>query len=117
MGATWEDLATIIKHVENKDRVGVCIDTCKPTSLGILRDVCLAEFLSLAGHMFAAGYDIRTRETYEESMSSFDRIVGFKYLKGMHINDSQGGGFNCKKDRHQNIGLCVQVPLSDFDRS
>jgi AP endonuclease-1 len=55
--------------------------------------------------MFAAGYDIRTRETYEISMSSFDRIVGLKYLKGMHINDSQGGGFNCKKDRHDNIGL------------
>jgi endonuclease IV len=58
-----------------------------------------------AGHMFAAGYDIRTQEAYEESMASFDRIVGFKYLKGMHINDSQGGGLNCKKDRHDNIGL------------
>lgn len=84
LGSTWEEIATIIKHVDNKDRVGVCLDTC---------------------HMFAAGYDIRTRDTYEESIASFDRIVGLKYLKGMHINDSQGGGFNCKKDRHENIGL------------
>jgi AP endonuclease-1 len=60
--------------------------------------------------MFAAGYDIRTRETYEESIGSFDKIVGLKYLKGMHINDSQGGGSNCKKDRHDNIGLCVSRP-------
>lgn len=70
-----------------------------------LRSKCDAYGTSSAGHMFAAGYDIRTRETYEESLSSFDRIVGLKYLKGMHINDSQGGGFNCKKDRHDNIGL------------
>jgi len=75
-------------------------------SLSVRRIQCCCSFDVLGtGHMFAAGYDIRTRETYEESMASFDRIVGFKYLKGMHINDSQGGGFNCKKDRHENIGL------------
>jgi endonuclease IV len=71
-------------------------------SRAVRSSICL---MMLLGHMFAAGYDIRTRETYEESIASFDRIVGLKYLKGMHINDSQGGGFNCKKDRHENIGL------------
>ncbi len=58
-----------------------------------------------SGHTFAAGYDLRTRETYESTIAKFDEVVGLKYLKGMHLNDSQGGGFNCRKDRHQNIGL------------
>ncbi|GHJ87855.1 hypothetical protein NliqN6_4257 [Naganishia liquefaciens] len=84
LGSTFEELAEIIEHVENKDRVGVCIDTC---------------------HTFAAGYDLRTKETYEKTMSEFERIVGFKFLKGMHLNDSQGGGLACHKDRHENIGL------------
>lgn len=59
----------------------------------------------MTGHAFAAGYDIRTKETYEATMKSFGEIVGFQYLRGMHLNDSQGGGLNCKKDRHENIGL------------
>lgn len=59
------------------------------------------------GHTFAAGYDLRTQETYEKTMEEFERIVGFKYLKGMHLNDSQGGGLGCHKDRHENIGLYV----------
>lgn len=59
----------------------------------------------IVGHTFAAGYDLRTKETYEKTMDDFERIVGFKYLKGMHLNDSQGGGLACHKDRHENIGL------------
>ncbi|KAJ9121533.1 hypothetical protein QFC22_002151 [Naganishia vaughanmartiniae] len=84
LGSKFEELAEIIEQVENKDRVGVCIDTC---------------------HTFAAGYDLRTKETYEKTMEDFGRIVGFQYLKGMHLNDSQGGGLACHKDRHENIGL------------
>ncbi|KAI5451430.1 DNA-(apurinic or apyrimidinic site) lyase [Naganishia albida] len=84
LGSTFEELAEIIEQVTDKDRVGVCIDTC---------------------HTFAAGYDLRTQETYEKTMDEFERIVGFKYLKGMHLNDSQGGGLACHKDRHENIGL------------
>ena len=63
------------------------------------------DILRSAGHTFAAGYDLRTKETYEKTMDEFERIVGFKYLKGMHLNDSQGGGLACHKDRHENIGL------------
>lgn len=67
LGATWEELAEIIDGVKDKSRVGVCIDTC---------------------HAFAAGYDIRTKEKYEETIQKFDDVVGLQYLKGMHINVS-----------------------------
>jgi len=66
LGYKFEHLAHIIDKVENKSRVGVCIDTC---------------------HMFTAGYDIRTREAYDTTWESFDKIVGKEYLMGMHIND------------------------------
>jgi AP endonuclease-1 len=64
---------------------------------------CTCRLLSL-GHAFAAGYDIRTSDTYAATIGSFDKIVGLGYLKGMHLNDSKTelGG---KKDRHENIGL------------
>ncbi|ETN79949.1 apurinic endonuclease [Necator americanus] len=68
--------------VQNKDRVGVCIDTC---------------------HIFAAGYDIRNKESYNATMNKFDKIVGLKYLKAVHLNDSKGG-VGCHADRHENIG-------------
>ncbi|KIH42811.1 endonuclease 4 domain protein, partial [Ancylostoma duodenale] len=68
--------------VRNKDRVGVCIDTC---------------------HIFAAGYDIRTKEAYNATMEKFDRIIGLKYLKAFHLNDSKGP-VGCRVDRHENIG-------------
>lgn len=63
IGSTWEDLRDIIALVEDKDRVGVCIDTC---------------------HAFAAGHDLRTPEAFEETMRAFGEIVGFKYLKAFH---------------------------------
>jgi len=82
LGYKFEHLAYIIDKVENKSRVGVCIDTC---------------------HMFTAGYDIRTREAYDETWESFDKIVGSKYLMGMHINDSKPK-LGSRVDRHQSLG-------------
>jgi len=82
LGWRFEHLAHIIDKVEDKSRVGVCIDTC---------------------HMFTAGYDIRTREAYDKSMNEFETIVGFEYLKGMHINDSKPD-LGSHVDRHDSIG-------------
>ncbi len=82
LGFKFEQLAYIISKVEDKSRVGVCLDTA---------------------HMFAAGYDIRTKETYEETMKNFEEIIGFEYLKGMHINDSKAK-FNSHVDRHNSLG-------------
>jgi len=82
LGFRFEHLATIIEHIEDKSRVGVCIDTC---------------------HMFSAGYDIRDEEAYRASFEEFDKVVGFSYLKGMHINDSKVP-FGSHKDRHHSLG-------------
>jgi len=82
LGYTFEQIASIIDKVEDKSRVGVCIDTC---------------------HMFVAGYDIRTREAYDKTWNSFGEIVGFEYLMGMHINDSKPP-LGSKKDRHHSLG-------------
>lgn len=82
LGWKFEHLANIIDLVEDKSRVGVCIDTC---------------------HMFTAGYDIRTREAYDISMAQFDSIVGFRYLRGMHLNDSKPE-LGSHVDRHDSIG-------------
>ncbi|MDY0123040.1 deoxyribonuclease IV [Sulfurimonas sp.] len=82
LGWKFEHLAQIIDKVEDKSRVGVCIDTC---------------------HMFTAGYDIRTREAYDKTWSEFERIIGFKYLMGMHINDSKAK-FDSHVDRHHSLG-------------
>ncbi|WP_299180208.1 deoxyribonuclease IV [uncultured Neptuniibacter sp.] len=82
LGFSFEQLATIIAGVEDKRRVGVCLDTC---------------------HMFAAGYDIRTPESCAEVFEQFEQIVGFQYLKGMHLNDSKGG-LNSRLDRHHSLG-------------
>jgi AP endonuclease-1 len=82
IGSKFEELAGIIERVEDKRRIGVCIDTC---------------------HIFSAGYDIRSKFAYEKSMALFESKIGFKYLKGVHLNDSKTG-FNEGKDRHENIG-------------
>ena len=82
LGYKFEHLAYIIDKITDKERIGVCIDTA---------------------HIFAAGYDIRTKEAYEETMKKFDEIVGFKYLKGMHINDSKAK-FASRVDRHHSLG-------------
>ena len=85
LGHTFEQLAHIIDKVEDKLRVGVCIDTA---------------------HTLAAGYEIRTKESFTETFSAFDKIVGFKYLKGMHINDSKKE-LGTRVDRHDSIGKGV----------
>jgi len=82
LGYKFEHLAYIIDKVEDKSRVGVCIDTC---------------------HMFTAGYDIRTREAYDDTWKAFEKIVGFKYLMGMHINDSKPP-LGSRVDRHHSLG-------------
>lgn len=82
IGSKFEELRDIIAKIDDKTRIGVCIDTC---------------------HIFSAGYDIRTKEAYEKTMSEFERIVGLAYLRGVHLNDSKTG-FAEGKDRHENIG-------------
>ncbi len=82
LGYKFEHLAYIIDKIEDKSRVGVCIDTC---------------------HMFTAGYDIRTREAYDKTWNDFDKIVGREFLKGMHINDSKPP-LGSRVDRHHSLG-------------
>jgi deoxyribonuclease-4 len=83
LGYKFDHLGYIIDRIEDKSRVGVCLDTC---------------------HTFTAGYDLRTREAYDKTMDEFDRIVGSKYLMGMHINDSKPP-LGSRVDRHQSLGL------------
>jgi deoxyribonuclease-4 len=83
LGYKFEHLAYIIDKIEDKSRVGVCIDTC---------------------HMFTAGYDIRTREAYDKTWNEFDQIVGRQYLMGMHINDSKPD-LGSRVDRHDSLGV------------
>jgi deoxyribonuclease-4 len=82
VGWKFEHLARIISVSSFPERIGVCIDTC---------------------HIFAAGYDIRTRKNYEKTMEDFDRIVGFEKLKGVHLNDAKSE-FGSRIDRHESIG-------------
>lgn len=83
IGCKLEDLRDVIQMVEDKSRVGVCVDTC---------------------HSFAAGYDLRTEESSKEFWSNFDKIIGYKYLSGIHLNDSKGP-LLANRDLHQNLGL------------
>lgn len=82
LGYSFEQIAYIIEHVEDKSRVGVCIDTC---------------------HTYAAGYDIRSENGFKETFEHFDNVIGFKYLKGMHLNDSKKGQ-GSHVDRHDDLG-------------
>ncbi|GET24831.1 deoxyribonuclease IV [Prolixibacter sp. NT017] len=82
LGFSFEQLAEIIDQVEDKSRVGVCIDTC---------------------HAFTAGYDLITDEGYEETFRKLDEAVGLKYLKGIHLNDSKTE-LGSRVDRHDAIG-------------
>ncbi|MEA4861922.1 MAG: deoxyribonuclease IV [Victivallaceae bacterium] len=81
-GRSFEEIAEIIGQVEDQSRVGVCLDTC---------------------HSFAAGYDLRTPESYRQVTADFDRIIGFGRLCGMHLNDAKGE-LSCHLDRHAPIG-------------
>ncbi|KAH7730713.1 Protein APN-1 [Aphelenchoides avenae] len=91
VGGTFQDLRDVIDQVNDKSRVGVCIDTC---------------------HIFAAGYDLRTPESYEATMTEFANVVGFQFLKAVHLNDSKGA-LGSHLDRHENIGA-GQLGLASF---
>lgn len=82
LGRTFEEIAAIIDLVEDKSRVGVCLDTC---------------------HIFAAGYDFRTPEQYAETMARFEDTIGLRYLRVLHLNDSKHP-LGSNKDRHEAIG-------------
>jgi deoxyribonuclease-4 len=82
LGFSFEHLARIIEGVEDKSRVGVCLDTC---------------------HTFTAGYDLRSAEACEATFAEFERIVGFNYLRGMHLNDSKPD-LGSRVDRHESLG-------------
>jgi deoxyribonuclease-4 len=82
MGGTFEDLRDVLAAVDRPDRVGVCMDTC---------------------HIFAAGYEIRTPESYAATMSQLDTVVGLAKVKAIHLNDSKGD-LASRKDRHAHIG-------------
>lgn len=82
VGYSFEQLATILSLVKDQSRVGVCIDTC---------------------HAFAAGYDLRTAEACDKTFAELERVVGFGYLKGMHLNDAMKI-LGSHVDRHTPLG-------------
>lgn len=85
VGDKFEELAAIIKGVPAGARhhLGVCLDTC---------------------HAFASGYDLRDKKSIDQTLAKFDKIIGLKYLKLIHANDSKME-FNGRRDRHEHIGL------------
>jgi deoxyribonuclease-4 len=82
LGHTFEQIRFIIDKVEDKSRVGVCIDTC---------------------HAYTSGYDVKTASGFNETFEKFEKIIGLQYLKGMHLNDTKKD-FGTRVDRHENIG-------------
>lgn len=82
MGHRFEHLAEIIEQVDQKERVGVCLDTA---------------------HTFAAGYDISTADGFTDTIKQFDQIVGFEHLKAVHLNDSKKE-LGTRVDRHDSLG-------------
>lgn len=93
LGYSFEQLARIMEMIRDTSRIGVCIDTC---------------------HSFAAGYDLKSEEGYEKTMEAFERTIGFRYLRGVHLNDSKSvlGGH---LDRHNSIGR-GELGLEPFRR-
>jgi deoxyribonuclease-4 len=81
LGYRFEHLKYIIDRVTDKRRVGVCIDTC---------------------HAFTSGYDLSTAEGFTRVFAEFDRVVGFSFLKGMHLNESKKA-FGTRVDRHDSL--------------
>jgi deoxyribonuclease-4 len=82
LGHTFEQIRFIIDNIEDKSRAGVCIDTC---------------------HAYTSGYDVKSAAGFKETFRKFDEIIGFGYLKGMHLNDSKKD-FATRVDRHENLG-------------
>ncbi|RUO95457.1 apurinic endonuclease family protein, partial [Jimgerdemannia flammicorona] len=99
VGSKFEELGEIISKVKDKSRVGVCLDTCHTFAARVIVIICL-----YAGDIvMMQGYDIRTPEAYAETMTLFARHIGFKFLNGLHLNDSKYD-LGSRKDRHENIG-------------
>ncbi len=92
VGYRFEHLAHLINEVHDKSRVGVCIDTC---------------------HLFASGYEFRTEKKFAEVWQKFTDIVGFSYLKGMHLNDSKSV-LGSLVDRHESLGK-GEIGLQPFE--
>lgn len=82
LGFQFAQIARIIEGVNDKSRVGVCIDTC---------------------HAFAAGYDLALPDGFNACFEEFEKLIGFKYLRGMHLNDAKKG-VGSRVDRHESIG-------------
>jgi len=82
VGYTFEQLMEMMENVKDQSRVGICMDTC---------------------HMFSAGYDIRTKDVYEQTWKEYEKVIGFDWLKAFHINDSKKP-LNSRVDRHENLG-------------
>lgn len=93
LGYSFEQLRKIIDGVDDKSRVGVCIDTA---------------------HAYSAGYDLKTQEGFEKTFREFEEVVGFEYLKGMHLNDSKKE-FASRVDRHDSLGKGT-LGLEPFER-
>jgi len=92
LGFSFYQLKKIIDQVDDKSRVGVCIDTC---------------------HAYSAGYDIKTKAGFEKVFHEFEEVVGFRYLKGMHINDSKKE-LGSRVDRHDSLGVGT-IGLETFE--
>ncbi len=82
VGRNFEQIKFLIDKVDDKSRIGVCLDTC---------------------HLFAAGYDLKQKDSYEKTIKEFDSKVGFKYLKGLHLNDAKSLSGSLV-DRHESLG-------------
>jgi deoxyribonuclease-4 len=83
LGHRFEQIAAMIEQVDDKERVGVCIDTC---------------------HIFTAGYDLRTTAACKQTFYEFEEVVGFRYLRAMHLNDSKPD-LGARIDRHESLGI------------
>lgn len=83
IGSNLQDIRDVIDMVDNKERVGVCVDTC---------------------HTFAAGYDISTVELFNDFWKQFETIIGWDYLSAIHLNDSKAP-LGANRDLHQKLGL------------
>jgi len=82
IGGTFEELAEVLERMDHHPRIGVCLDSC---------------------HLFASGWDIRTAKGVNATLGAFDRIVGLRHLRALHLNDSKTA-LGSKVDRHENIG-------------
>lgn len=80
VGRSFEELRAIIDRTEQKERLGVCLDTC---------------------HVYDGGYDIL--QDLDGVLAEFDRIIGLERLRAIHLNDSKNP-FASHKDRHEKIG-------------